>query len=240
MSAYDEVDLGGLKNKKKPVPRMSISYVPPTPKSVSFNDGPSAPNSNVDHFGRGSNVTVDHFGRGSNVTDSPDSIMKDLGYNPFPNDTSPSLSNLTSSIPNTPVDHLGGLKNKKSPVKRMSISYNPKDENYGRPQFEAPVSPRPAAPPTPTAKTPNKGGPSASLTALTGSSKNRRQSFGMVVSPTEMLASPRASPQHVGQASSAHGTAAKSAPPGPAFMKGTSSTRCRRASFDLHCLDQAL
>jgi hypothetical protein len=127
----------------------------------------------------------------------------------------------------------------------MSISYNPKDENFARPMYEigSSASPLPLAPSTPTGSVCSsgsprkKGGPSSSLMALTGASKNRRQSFGMVTAPAEMIApSPRASP--VAQQQQKPGSPA-SASSGPAFMKGTSSTRCRRASFDLHCLDQA-
>lgn len=228
MSSYNNVDLGGLKNKKKPVPRMSISYTAATQKSVSFDELPDQLNLN----------------RGDHI-DSPDSVMKDLGYNPFAgNCQSPSsMSNITSSIPGTPVD-LGGLRNKKVPVKRMSVSYNPKDPNFAR--YEVPASPHHVVPPSPSvSSTPRKGGPSASLTALTGATRNRRSSFGMVSeSPQAVRQSAMKLPPAVDSSTASNGSsleqsAVVSSSPGPSFMKGTSSTRCRRASFDLHCLDQA-
>ena len=84
-----------------------------------------------------------------------------------------------------------------------------------------------------------KAPPSPSLLSLTGASKNRRKSYGMVETPSELRAAMSQSMNEAQPQSAAQSAPAAGAPGTPKFMKGTSSTRCRRASFDLTCIDEA-
>lgn len=191
--------------------------------------------------------------------------------------TTSSVNNVSLNTSAAPVDHLGGLKNKKKPVSRMSISYNPADPLYKTAVHDRDahgVDSGASMDANPYTNSPSKGGAtspalnrsgsktrkpavSSSLLSLTGSQKLRRQSYGIVETKSEHLnavhlaeAQERelAEAQYGSDASGGTGLKLGSSTnftPGrnnaqtPTFMRGTSSTRCRRASFDLHCLDQA-